>query len=380
MCYQEHFVEIGKKDKAIILIPGLYGSALMDPDSDLSYWSLNLDAYYGIINKGYAEKLYEVDEDQNFLLNVKPADMNDADSLRYSLLYVLTPLYKEIKKELKKEKNDEYEVLVWQYDWRQSNEDSANELEKFINDKGYDKVILAGHSMGGVVISNYLTKKENRDKVELFVPICSPLLGAGVMMYYQTNECEYAIANILGKNVYQTGCNNMSSIHQMFSVDEIEKFNYNSNNSISNSMYTLDGENAKPSEIVDFLATTSYLKNRKGDTWKSITNLDSYHDRLFYTDDEGMSQHISHKVNTFYVVGTEVNTFVGLNMNTETVKFDNLISEPIGDGLLIWYSGTAGTPIDSDNVYTISGVQHYRVPSQAVVVKEITSKISEMWN
>ena len=67
-------------------------------------------------------------------------------------------------------------------------------------------------------------------------------------------------------------------------------------------------------------------------------------------------------------------------MNTETVKFDNLISEPIGDGLLIWYSGTAGTPIDSDNVYTISGVQHYRVPSQAVVVKEITSKISEMWN
>lgn len=371
-CYNGRNFDYGQRKKAIILIPGLYGSALMKEDSNLSYWSLNLDAFFNLFFLGNADKLYQVDDNQQFSIRAVPADMNSAESVRYSLLNVLTPLYKEINERLEESENSEYDLIVWQYDWRQSNETSAEELENFINKWGYEKVILIGHSMGGVVISNYLAKEENRGKTELFVPIASPLLGAGIMMYYQTNESDYAIAEIIGKDLYKKGCNVMPSIHQMLVNNYNGEYSYYTD---KDKAFSIDGNAVSAEELISFMADKAIFKNSMGYTWNSITDLTRYQNRLFYTDNGINYQHISHKVNTYYVVGTGINTIVGMNYNSQTENFDNVEKMAVGDNLLTWYSGTAGTPIYSENVFSINGITHYKVPGEKEVVNAVSNKI-----
>lgn len=53
-----------------------------------------------------------------------------------------------------------YDVEFFSYDWRLSNAHSASQLNTFINEAGYDKVVLVAHSMGGLVASGYMALGE----------------------------------------------------------------------------------------------------------------------------------------------------------------------------------------------------------------------------
>ena len=70
------------------------------------------------------------------------------------------------------------EVYFFSYDFRKSNIESANALEKFIEDKKLKKFDIVAHSMGGLVASTYMKIEENRNKVRKVITCGTPYEGA----------------------------------------------------------------------------------------------------------------------------------------------------------------------------------------------------------
>ena len=109
------------------------------------------------------------------VLNVRPANMSDDTHAKYGVMNV----YKETFDMLSDRYGDKAEVSVFNYDWRLDNRDNAALLEQFIDEKGYDEVVLTSHSMGGNVVAGYLARSaENREKVKLYCAYAPSLLGS----------------------------------------------------------------------------------------------------------------------------------------------------------------------------------------------------------
>lgn len=76
-------------------------------------------------------------------------------------------------------KSSEYKVYYFSYNARKYSDKTLNELDKLIASLKESEVYLVGHSMGGLVIRNYLHNKECQshnviDKVKAVVTIASP--------------------------------------------------------------------------------------------------------------------------------------------------------------------------------------------------------------
>jgi len=72
-------------------------------------------------------------------------------------------------------------VYFYSYDWRQSNDNSAAELDNLIQDvkvqTGYSKVDLVCHSMGGLVASSYVKQYDTTD-VRYIITLATPYEGS----------------------------------------------------------------------------------------------------------------------------------------------------------------------------------------------------------
>jgi hypothetical protein len=83
----------------------------------------------------------------------------------------------------------QYFIEFFSYDWRLSNAASADKLDEFIEDNGYDKVILIAHSMGGLVASGYMSMGADQlNKTKGVYMLSSPLEGTPEVINVWANE------------------------------------------------------------------------------------------------------------------------------------------------------------------------------------------------
>lgn len=73
------------------------------------------------------------------------------------------------------------EVYFYSYDWRQSNVTSAQKLHQALTELEIDKAVFIGHSMGGLVLSNYVAAY-SADAVEKILTLGTPYEGATRLM------------------------------------------------------------------------------------------------------------------------------------------------------------------------------------------------------
>lgn len=210
-------------DKAIIYVTALFGGGLYNEETNEPVWdpfytefnlydhwaptSSTIYEFDGVLKEFEDEMgdavttilealsfqegtlLYDMtlDQDGNGLNpNVVPANINenfqkpvDVDNIPLHCYYGAVAIYKQFILETRKEFGDEYDCLMFNQDFRKSPADSAAELEKFINSRGYQKVIFMSHSMGGPVVNSYLGRSQaNRDKVELYLAYAPATLGS----------------------------------------------------------------------------------------------------------------------------------------------------------------------------------------------------------
>lgn len=180
-------------DSLIVVLPGITGSVLEDvsPGGFDVIWPNPLAFAQGRFNA----------------MNLQPDGVTDADpNVKIKATRPVWFAYGKMMVRLRKQ----FEVAAFAYDWRKKTTDLALELRDFIDDKlsksKFSQVTLVGHSMGGLVVLDYLALEETRrhaqDKVRRVIALGTPFRGsidAVFAIASPTESKRYAIVEKLNK-------------------------------------------------------------------------------------------------------------------------------------------------------------------------------------
>lgn len=161
--------ELSTSGPPIIIIPGIMGSRLFE-DAARSKIAWTPVPFSG--------SLVSLDENMNMsnLLFVRnPENQNAQDVIReYGAINDYVSLINRLCSDFPNR-----EIYFFSYDWRQSNQVSADKLMKYIDETlKADKVDLVCHSMGGIVASIYATNEANFNKINKIITLGTPYEGA----------------------------------------------------------------------------------------------------------------------------------------------------------------------------------------------------------
>lgn len=360
---------------AIIYIPGIVGSEIFADSSFNSKEILgkDIDIKY---TKGY--KLWDPQsaEGKNsveIFMNQKPIrneiellgcnekgdplaptvakDPDEKDSLYGSKNY-----YGEIMQSLKNNYLRNRDVEFFPYDWRMDNTDAANALEKFINSRGYNKVIIVAHSMGGLVASKYIEKStKNKKKVEKLITIGTPYLGTPKALYiletgilFEDNKDKVISESI------QSIAPNLSSLYQLLPTSEY--FSLNHTKYMQKQVVNILGLKIGETEL-NYEETKAILNKREwalaadGKVKTFFADSDKFHNSLFKN-----GEHIVKSVDSYFIIGYGKDTVTQViqKYNKED-KFKEAVDvkSKAGDGTVPLISANIGYTINSDKAYYI---------------------------
>lgn len=370
--------------KAIIMVPGFGGSIYIDTDIGKSIAvvndknnNMNLENIFAILasdkvkNMGlpaYAEWVLGCDEDGKVINEIPVCNMDSDPREIDSML----SLFRPIRQYLEEKYSDYYDMIVWQYDYRKSMEETSIELENFINVNGYDKVIFYTHSMGGCLVANYLVKEENRAKVELFVPIAAPFFGTyGAESYVLSPLTNFSYRGI-SIDLDVTGIlSNMPSIYEMLPNRGYEI--------TGNHYYTMDGNRISADQAHSYMSMTRdwfWKQDGEGNRIEPkpmMGKLPSYDER-FWTENGTDKIFISDLVPVEYVALIGFSTIIGVNFTSSGGA--SLVTSRDGDSTVDVISATAGHGAAAVNVHIVEGVNHINIFEDPVteVLKAITDQ------
>lgn len=399
-----------KHNKAMILIPGLMASSLHTTKTD-EYFETNTQVWgvQGFINlvsvaapddstfrASALMNLLGSDENGTPHTKLRVDDMRDADAYGsfqgMSYLYdLLSPLYGE-----------QYDIIVWQYDWRETNVGSAEQLELFINAKGWDEVMFFTHSMGGIVTANYLARSAaNREKTTLFMPFGAPFLGSmdaipnlfvdtvttgggfelagaevdlfGLLTEMMSEGTEKFTMATLARTVtpvYEMLPTDAFNASPFFSADsgtvsaQVKDADGNVTKTINyinyvgaDSSILLSGRSATMAEYLSFIASFNWAKRADGTSIAAVANQTSYVSSLLIDNGSGNKVFVTELVPTEYMLGIGMETSISADINAagEITAYKKSM---LGDGTVPAYSATAGHSLNDENVHFVVGVSH----------------------
>ncbi|MBQ8178359.1 MAG: alpha/beta hydrolase [Clostridia bacterium] len=366
-----------------------------------------------VINKalkgmgGLTEVLKLLDEENGLMANmtvdimtgksikdISPANPDSPNRLKYGAINC----YKETYDSMLKRYGEKAEVVVFNYDWRLDNDANANLLEEFINERGYDEVVLTSHSMGGSVVGCYLQKAENREKVVLYTPYSSACLGAVDALVYIEDITRllggidlgavggFIDVNQIVKDVVEPFLSSLVSMYQLFpSPYLMESGQYGANDY----MITVDGEPiTSREELIEFYLSRPFAK-RDGE-WiypfqreeNGKTRLENYWD-AYMVEVDGNKVHSMSLVNTVYFIGVGQKGMEGVsyvtNENGEVV-LDEIRYSTEGDNMILEYSATSGSDPRGANVVRIEhGHLNVGINFNALLMERTFLEIDKVW-
>ncbi|MDR0752298.1 MAG: hypothetical protein LBF12_06955 [Christensenellaceae bacterium] len=371
---------------AIIVIPGLQGSILYDPVTNTPAWSaedftevsLLMDALeYGYLkfnddglpDNEVSERLvtpdfYSASAKWKYGVNLEEVAKVKAFGLTPTVVKGLTLAIEE------KYQGTEQEVLVYQYDWRRSNVEEAEKLENFIEGHGFTDVKFVVHSMGGILVSQYLARSQaNIEKCSLFVSISTPFYGSSeITKYMETKKLPGSFIHL------KVGVDFPSA----FELIPFAKFNNTAHFEEGATSLMVDGEYLSYSDaIAHFGENTEWGQNSLGEPKSMFSRLDDYYSSMFLSD----GRHITQLVNSYYIQGNGRETTVTVSYKDGVYYPDGNITQNLGDGIVPLYSGICGLSVDAENVILIEEdstlpdkegyVGHMALPSQPRTIAEV---------
>ena len=350
---------------AIIIVPGIMGSILVSGSnsnfpSGTVLWDLSL--VDDLQNKRISlseikNRIYELlcDSDGSSIANVLALNNN------YGTGEIYKPLYDFLQNHF----GAMYDVKFFAYDWRLSNEDSAQKLDEFIQNNSFKRVVLVCHSMGGLVASSYLTiGEQQRKSVQKLVMLGSPLLGTSVVPYlwgseninatgildsFALNDFWDSVLDFVAffYNVLDTFIGNFSSLYEMFPSKKYFDPEYANRSYLISSIIGI-----APLECTTYAETKIRLEAYLPKYNKTLaTKAEQLHDS-FYT---AYDQHITYKVDSYYIAGYNLDTIdkietTGLNWSVDSYTTD-------GDGTVAKWSATLGDKY-ANKTYFVENVGH----------------------
>ena len=136
----------------------------------------------------FASLLYNLqqDEDGNSLnTNIVPA--NDYTGPHKHIAYGVMGCYEDQVKTLQKEYPD-YDVVIFNYDWRLDGNINAQLFTEWMDEKDYDEIVLTTHSLGGQICNRWLAEDpKHRRMTKAFVMYAPATLGTTAALCFLNN-------------------------------------------------------------------------------------------------------------------------------------------------------------------------------------------------
>lgn len=288
---------------------------------------------------------------------------------------------------LQDENLNDYEVVFFSYDWRRSNRESALELEQYIDKKHYSQVVLVGHSMGGLVCTSYLSKKENKSKIDKFISLGTPFLGANKAINVLETGKFFGgfigslikpIANPLIKKIIS----NCPSVYELLPPEQTFKLstaNILEMINISNHFCCL-GKTTKCQKISSFDAYAQLLTQRHWapNAMQFFADAQQFHNSLYK---HGKSILNCDDINFYNIVGYGFNT-IGTAQIIHSIDDDNEMGDlqPIaltdGDGTVTLASATLANTFSTKNQYYVNKINHLSLISNKDVINLVINIIN----
>ncbi len=397
--------EMGAKKKAVIVLPGIAGSRLVAADdlnsADYLEGEFDKNNYYFYFEKGHllwepetstmetkdlvgdlANNLPKLisellmaafDENGNTVAEVEADKLNVKEGYGAQNTYgdtmdALLPTCLALG----------YDLEFFSYDWRKSNVDVAAELESFINDKGYDEVILVGHSMGGIVASSYMARsEENKAKVDKLITLGTPYLGAPKALYMlETGNFFQDFTDILLSKSFKSIAKNFPSIYELLPTDKY--FSLNNTSYVDKFEDNVGFENDKTrkldfDEVYSLIESRDFARTSAGSVKPMIANAFAFQNSLFN------GEHIASTVDSYIIVGYGKDTILGVEESFDGSGqykgTKSLVIANSGDGTVPLASSTIGFTADEDRLYYVEETHVDLMNNEAVL--DLVNKIIE---
>ena len=287
----------------------------------------------------------------------------------------------------------QYSIEYFSYDWRLSNAVSAQKLDAFIRENGYDRVVLIAHSMGGLVASGYMSMgQEQRNKVKDSYILASPLLGtpevinvwAGLDFSSLTGTDAYAavidIGNILLSimtltyNPIQKLFSNYQSVYELFPTEKY--IDVSSNPYLLHSVVTVIPVIGDQTDTIcsDYATSMQYISGYLPHFNSTLMEAAEDFHRSCYINNKHISDFKGSKY--IHMTGQEVTTrlkyyeVISSDSYSRGMEVDN--TALVGDGLVPYWSATVGKT--GSRVESFSG-GHMNAVSYSKVFEYIKDKM-----
>lgn len=324
--------------KAIIILPGIMGSTIYAKSSfkigsiSLSEHDRVWDPPINIFTARHRVFSMKCDSEGKPLYDVgslEPIVNNIIEPYRQ---YGGLNIYKNLYLRLCRDFNPEYDVILYEYDWRYDPYDTAVMLDKYIEDNGYTEIIFISHSVGGNVSSYYMTLGEDRiKKVKKHISVGAPYLGTEKLAYvYDTGDAvKYVVYGInivlpfLGSSI-KSVMPNFPGIYSLLPIKT--RF----------SPYLLERRSHKKAELKTDYHQTMHALSTFLDKWNgSLYSSAVARQELVFKD----GVHITSKVDSYNIVGDGIKTPEKLIINEDyasrkrkTIKISSNFTD--GDGMI----------------------------------------------
>lgn len=331
------------KSKAIVIIPGIAGSKLMNTENQTVWFYLSKDR---------VKQLRCTETGSS--INVITPETGDTGGV--------IDTYQDLYSKLKSAYKNTYDVFLFSYDWRMSCASAASSLATKL--QPYSEVILIGHSMGGLVASKYLAASSaNRAKVDKFISLGTPYTGSAKAVYaMETGKfVDLDIDTIL--DIVKSLVCNFTSVYELLPTNR-----YNGSY-IKNGSTNLSGH----TNHWNFLKAAARGWSRKSDgSIKPMFNSAlSFHSSLLVN-----GTHIANSslVDTYKIYGTNKDT-ISKVLYTSSGTVSGVEYANSGDGTVLRDSAINNSTLGSDHIIGFN-CGHMTMPDTNSVINEIKSIIN----
>ncbi len=339
----------------VIIVPGIISSMLKNNNDEK--WP-NLLSMTLSLTDSHLEDLSLNTAGEN-LSNIQP------DSLIRNIgdYNFFIELFSELDSESYIENTDLFE---FPYDWRFDINSSALKLKEKIDEiksqRGVDKVDMVAHSMGGLVVKQYLNDYGG-DSINKFIDIGTPHTGAPkafkILNYGDNFGFEKFGLNVLNPLMVKEISQNMPSVYQL-----LPSRNYFDDSTTDYKYYVFNS--ATGEDRLSFDQTGSYLKS-SGRNSSLIDRANTLHEEI-----DNLSP-ASYGVETYNIVGCGTPTlgqFYILQEGEHPIYNIRMIN---GDGTVPLKSAEA---MQASATYYVRNAQHALMPSTSGVKELVVSLLS----
>ena len=352
--------------KAIIVLPGIAASRLYENihnNKGTKWWEPEHNFIFYVLNLA-------CDENGNSIKKVIPEhsfiDKNGnriVERLQTNILdYGAKNTYTKLVNSLYNEFGRKYDICFYSYDWRKSNAENAEFLEKFINEKGYDRVNFVAHSMGGVLVSEYLKRStENINKVDKLITLGTPYLGAPKALYtLETGNFFDNVIDLALKGIFKSVVNNFFSVYELLPTEKYfelsgTKYVVKSDIDIASIKAGLAHKNKISKldykETYNLISARDWSRNVSNILKPMLPNSEKFHKGIF------QNKHITSSVDFYAIVGYGKNTLLEINEHYKNGIYQGtskLTTLNTGDGTVPVISATIGNTIDKNRDFFIN--------------------------